>query len=1009
VGRVSVGVASMPDAMTPKFGVLGPLRVTGQDGRWLRLRGDRQRSLVAMLLFHANQLVPTERLVDALWPDIPPKSYASNLHTYVSRLRERLGDAAIEHAGAGYRLHVDDGDLDLLLFRAASVRGRLSLRDGDPVTAARHLRQALAQWRDRPLADLMLPALDAEVARLETERLTVFEDCVEAELNAGRHAELVGELQAAVAAHPLRERLVGQLMRALQGAGRQADALGVYRDARETLVDETGLEPGGELRAVHAEILRGDAWPIRQLPADIRAFTGRDDVVGELTALLTEPDCPPVVLTGEPGAGKSTLAIRVAHQLADVFPDGQLYAHLAGATKPRQAGDVLADLLRSLGVTGPGIPDGTHAKAAVLRSRLADRRILLVLDDATDPAQVVPLLPGTPSSKVLVTSRRRLTGLLDAHRVAVGSLTDAEAVDLLAKVAGPRVAADQDGARRIAAACGNLPLALRIAGTRLALRPQLRLAALADRLADQRSRLDELAVSDLQVRSSLALSYDALSEPARATFRLIGAANVSNGPAWAITLLQDGVAGESAVDELIESGLLHSAGVDRCGEPRYTIHDLVLAFARERLLAEDGKETRVRASGRLIDGLLAMSDLLGRDLPAVFPSVDADRPMPALPLSGETRARHTADPTAWFAAECGSLVEGVCRTAAFGRYRVAARILERLARYLWPQGAYADLRICAGAVRDAARVAGDAAVAVWAEAVDARVLHVRGHYADAVVAYRRCAERLRDDAALAWVLTNLADCLTGLGVPEEALALTERAAELSTSDVDAVAAARSAALNRLGRPAESVRVDTGALAAARESAEPHAVARALQSLSWSLALTGELDRAADAAEEAAALLRETTARSALARSLRTLGAVHAGRGERVRALAAFAECRAIAEQINEAPRVLSCRRAIAAGWVGDGRAAEAVSELRSCLIAYREMGSTSSVAITLRLLAAALDAVGDAVAADAARLEADRIADPRDANAAALASLLLNLTRVPGPSFPAPEVLSHLP
>ena len=998
-------MATMPGAMTAKFKVLGPLQVTGQDGRLLRLRGDRQRSLLAMLLFHANQRVPTERLVDALWPDIPPKSYASNLHTYVSRLRDRLGDTVIDHAGPGYRLQVADADLDLLVFRAASEHGRQALRDDDPRTAARHLRHALAQWRDRPLADVSLPLLDAEVARLETERLTVFEDCVEAELAAGRHAELVGELQAAVAEHPLRERLVGQLMRALQGAGRQADALTIYRTARKTLIDETGLEPGAGLRATHAEILRGDEWPIRQLPADIRAFTGRDEVVDELTTLLTDPDCPPVVLTGAPGAGKSTLAVRVAHRLADEFPDGQLYAHLAGATAPRPVADVLADLLRSLGVTGPAIPDGTQAKAAVLRSRLADRRVLLVLDDAADPGQVGPLLPGTPSSPVLVTSRRRLTGLVNAHRVTVGSLADAEAVALLGTVAGPRVAADPDGARRIAAACGNLPLALRIAGTRLALRPQLRLATLADRLEDEQRRLDELSVTDQQVRSSIELSYAALTPPARATFRLVGAANVTNLPAWAITVLQDGVAGETAVDELLESSLLQPDGVDACGEPRYAMHDLVLAFARERLLAEDGVDVCETASARVLDGILAVLDLLGRDLPAVFPPVDAGEPVPALPLSEETRARYVADAAGWFADSRRSLVDGIGRTARFGRYLMAARIFERLARYLWPQGAYADLRVCAGALRDAARAAGDERVEVWAEAVYARVLHVRGHYAGALAKYRWCEERSRGGPVLAWVLTNLADCLTGLGVPEEALALTERAADLSTSDngSNEVAAARSAALNRLGRPAESVRVDIGALAAARESAEPHAVARALQSLSWSLALTGELDGAAAAAEEAVSLLRETTARSALARSLRTLGAIHAGRGERARALAAFAECRAIAEQINEAPRVLTCRRALAAAMVGDGRAREAVTELRACLAAYREMGSTSSAAITLRLLAAAHDALGDRAAAEEARAEAGRVADPRDANAQALASLLLNLTRVPGPSLPAPE------
>ncbi len=987
---------------TARFGVLGPLQITGPDGRWVRLRGARQRSLLAMLLFHANERVPTERLVDALWPDIPPKSYASNLHTYVSRLRERLEPVLIDHAGPGYRLSVDDTDLDLLVFRAAVERGRNALRAGDPRAAARHLRHALEQWRDRPLADLSLPALDAEVARLETERLAVFEECVEAELAIGRHTELVAELQAAVAAHPLRERLVAQLMRALRGAGRQADALAVYRSARATLVEETGLEPGPELRATHLDVLRGgggEEWPVRQLPADIRVFTGRDAAVDEPTRLLTDPDPQPVVLTGEPGVGKSSLAVRVAHRLHDDFPDGQLYAHLAGATAPRPVGDVLADLLRSLGVTGPGIPDDTHAKAAVLRSRLAGRRVLLVLADAADPGQVRPLLPGTPSSAVLVTSRRRLSGLVNAHRVTVGSLTDAAALDLLTQLAGPRVAAEPDGARRIAAASGNLPLALRIAGTRLALRPQLRLAVLAGRLEDERRRLDELSVSDLQVRAGLALSYGALSEPARATFRLVGAGGVTNLPAWAITVLQDGVAGEQAVDELVESSLLQPAGVDACGEPRYEVHDLVLTFARERLLAEDGPVECDRAATRLLDAILAVAELLARDLPVVFPPLELPDELPALPLPEETVARYLANPLAWFAVERPSLVAGVGLMSRIGMHRTAARIVERIARYLWPQGSYADLRVCATALAEAARAAGDELVEVWAEAVHARVLHVRGHYGGAVTRYRWCADRL-SGPGLAWVLTNLADCLTGLGVPEEALELTDRAAALSTED--AVAAARSAALNRLGRPAESVRVDTGALAAARAAADPRAVARALQSLSWSLALTGELDRAAGAAEEAVALLRGTAARSELARSLRTLGAVQAGRGERSRALAAFAECRAIAEEIGEVPRVLSSRRAIAAGWVGDGRVAEAVAELRACLAAYREMGSTSSAAITLRLLAAALAAAGDEDGAEAARAEADRTADPRDANADALTTLLLALTRVPGPSLPAP-------
>ncbi|MCA1655736.1 MAG: SARP family transcriptional regulator, partial [Pseudonocardiaceae bacterium] len=431
-------------------------------------------------------------------------------------------------------------------------------------------------------------------------------------------------------------------------------------------------------------------------------------------------------------------------------------------------------------------------------------------------------------------------------------------------------------------------------------------------------------------------------------FRLFGAMGVNNVPAWVFAVLPRGDMGEHAVEdavaELVESSLLQAAGSDVCGEPRYQVHDLVLTFAHELLVAEDGVPECDRVAARLLDAVLALADLLAHGMPRVFPALDAAEPLPALPLPEETLARYTADPVSWFTIERRSLVVGIGLMARGDRYLAAARLFERLARYLWPQGCYSELRLCVAALAEGARAAGDGRVEVWAEAVDARVLHVRGHYADAVAKYRWCVDRLTDRSTLAWVLTNLADCLTGLGVPEEALALTDRAAALSGADT--VAATRSAALNRLGRPAESVRMDTGALAVAREAAAPMAVARALQSLSWSLALTGELDRAAVAAEEAVPLLRAAEDRSALARSLRTLGAIHAGRGDRAGALAAFAECQEIAEEIGEAPRVLSCRRAIAAGWVGAGRAADAVPELTACLAAYREMGSTSSARLS---------------------------------------------------------------
>ena len=986
-----------------KYGVLGPLLVTDSSGQWLRLRGDRQRSLLAMLLFHANTQVPAERLVNALWPDLPPKSYASNLHTYVSRLRERLGP--IEHVGDGYRFAVDTADLDLLVFRAEADRGR---RADDPAAAAAHLRTALAQWRGHPLDDVHLPALDAEVAGLEDERLSVLEDCLDAELAAGRDAELIGELRVAVAENPLRERLTGLLMTAMQRSGRQADALEVYRRTRATLIEETGLEPGPGLRAVHAAVLRGDGpeptpWPVRQLPADHDGFTGREESVAELTGLLADRRAPVVLLTGEPGAGKSTLALRVAHRVAEAFPDGQLYAHLAGATEPRPVDDVLADLLRSLGVFGQGIPDDTHAKAAVLRSRLADRRVLIVLDDAADPGQVRPLIPGTPTSAVLVTSRRRLTGLGTAHRVTVGSLHDAEARELLVRLAGDRVAAEPAGAARIAAACGNLPLALRIAGTRLALRPGLAPAALADRLEDERRRLDELTVSDLQVRSSLALSYRALSAPAAAVFRVLGMVNVASLPGWALAALAPDA--ERAVDELIESSLLQPTGADR-----YELHDLVRTYARE--LAGADPAGFGPAGARLLDAVLGLADRLARLLPRALPMPDLAEHLPGPRLPQDTMDRLVADPESWFMAERAGLVAAIVRMCAADRHTDAARIFERLAGYLWLNGYHDDLRTCAGALVGAP----DERIGARAAAVLALVLHVRGEYRQAEAQYRWCVERLArldDPQAHAWVLANLAGCRTGLGEPEDALRLAADADRLFGSDAHGLlplARVRSAALNRLGRPEESVLIDTEALALARHSAEPRRVAQALQSLAWSLTLTDRLEGAVAAAAEAVSLLRGTAARSSLVRSLRTLGAIHAGRGERTLALQAFVEGREIAEEINERPRVLACTRAIAAGWVGAGRADDAVQELLQCLAAYREMGSVSSATVTLRLLASAYTATGDEEAAANATAEADRLADPRDANADTLVRLLLQLTRVPGGPLnrPAPDQRSAL-
>jgi DNA-binding SARP family transcriptional activator len=990
-----------------KFGVLGPLLVADADGQLLKIRGDRERSLLAMLLFHANELVPTERLVGAVWPDVPPKSYVSNLHTYVCRLRERIRPARIDHASHAYRLPVADDDLDLLIFLAEADLGRQAARTGDLITSVSHLRRALAQWRGHPLADVHVPALDPEVARLEDERLAVFEDCMDAELAVGRHAELVGELRATVTQHPLRERLAGQLMIALQRSGRQAEALAVYRETRSTLIEETGIEPGAELRRVHAGVLRGDApavswampvWPICQLPADITDFSGRQESIDEL--MTTLQDAALLVLSGEPGVGKSTLAVRVAHRMRAHFPDGQLFAHLAGASNPRPPTEVLADWLRTLGMTGSGIPDDLEARAATFRSRLADRTVLVVLDDAADPGQVRPLLPGTAGCAVIVTSRRRLSGLAGAHRVSLDPFTDAEAGLLLRRIAGDRVSREPAEAARIAAACGNLPLALRIAGTRLALRPQLRLATLAERLEDEVRRLDELAVSDLGIRSSLALSYRGLTAPARTALQLIGLVDVANVPAWAMSVLQDGDDFDGAIEELIESSLLQPAGEDGSGEPRYRMHDMVRAFARELALNEEGLADRQTAGRRLVDTAVALAGLAVRRLPRMVPLPDFADDIPAPPLAPEVVRRLLADPDALLATERPALVAGISLMCRVGVHRRAMQIFERFIRYLWLHGQLTDIRTCAESLLEAGRLAGDEQVETWAETVLALLLQAQGRNADAETRYRRCVDRLNrsdDRMALAWTLNNLAHCLIRLGEPEEALRLASRSVVLFTDDgFGAVSAlcTRAAALQRLGRAQESVAVSSRAWTIARRAGEPGHIALALSGMAWSLVLTGRLSDAAALAEESVALLRPSIARSALARSLRTLGAIHAACGRRALAVEAFREARAIARELNERPLELSCARATAASWIGDGRATRAIPELMACLHFYEDTAAApAATMLTLRMLAIAYEQVGDSAAAGQARTRAERLDDPRDVSGQTMLRLLTNLTR----------------
>lgn len=592
-----------------RFLVLGPL-LTRDNGREIFIQSAKQRLLLAVLLCHRNQLVSVDRLIDALWPNDPPKVPVKDVQVLVHRLRRALGDdERIANAGSGYRILVRPDEIDTAVFEGLTENGRLAAAAGAIERAAKQLHSALELWRGVPYGDVGYnPALRAERDRLEECRLAVLEERVEADLLLGRHRKLVAELTALVAENPTRERFRGQLMLALYRSGRQAEALETYRKGRRALVEELGVEPGTALQELHATILAADpvlepaaqvstrsAGPSTQpatvvpalLPRDVADFTGRDQDVVRLRELLRpragHPAVPVVTVSGAPGAGKTALAVHVAHALLGEFPDGQLFVDLAGTSgRPADPYQVLERLLRALGVDS-GCLEQPDERVDIYRSRFGGRRLLLVLDDAASSAQVRPLLPGTAGPAVLVTSRRRMATLEGAVRVPLGMLPMADAVRMLGMICGPdRVAEEPEAAAEIVRACGSLPLAIRIAGGRLATRPHWSLRRLAARLSTGPGRLDELAVDGLDVKTVVAHSVAALDQDFAVAFDQLmrhGQTEFTAGSA-ASQLGCDRTGAEEILEALVESHLLEATRADEQGMTAYRWSDMVRLFGR---------------------------------------------------------------------------------------------------------------------------------------------------------------------------------------------------------------------------------------------------------------------------------------------------------------------------------------------------------------------------------------------------------------------------------------------
>ncbi|MFF4182186.1 BTAD domain-containing putative transcriptional regulator [Streptomyces sp. NPDC001691] len=606
-----------------RFGVLGPVRAwRGEQA--LPSGSPQQRALLAALLLRDGRTATAAELIDAIWGDEPPSQALAALRTYASRLRKVLDPGVLVSESGGYAIRVGAATLDLAQAQELATAAEKARAGGDQTRARDLLNSALAHWDGEPLAGVPGPYAENQRTRLAEWRLQLTEARLDMDLEAGCHAEAVSELTALTAAHPLRERLRELLMLALYRSGRQAEALAVYADTRRLLADELGVDPRPELARLQQRILRADEdlarppaaapaaapIPVRpaQLPASVPDFTGRAAFVRELTSRLASAETTVMAvsaLAGIGGVGKTTLAVHVAHAARPYFPDGQLYVDLQGAGSHSAEPDtVLGAFLRALGTADSAIPDSMEERAALFRSTLDGRRVLVLLDNARDAAQIRPLLPGTAGCAALVTSRIRMVDLVGAHLVDLDVMSPEEALQLFTRIVGEeRVSSEREAALDVVAACGFLPLAIRIAASRLASRRTWTVSVLAAKLADERRRLDELQAGDLAVKATFELGYGQLEPAQSRAFRLLGlpdGPDISLAAAAAVLDLP-----EQETEDLLES-LVDTSLVESAAPGRYRYHDLVRLYARSCAERDELPPVeRELAMSRLLDFYLA--------------------------------------------------------------------------------------------------------------------------------------------------------------------------------------------------------------------------------------------------------------------------------------------------------------------------------------------------------------------------------------------------------------------
>ncbi len=694
-----------------EFGLLGPLMVRRGEST-VPIPAGHQRLLLAALLLKANQVMSADELAELLWAADLPATARKTLHNYVKRLRHALGDtdhSRIATQPEGYLISVGSGELDVTQFAALHGQARVSARRGAWPLASAQLRSALALWRGEALTDVPCdPLLTQERLLLGEMRVQALEDRIDADLHVGLHDEVIVELRKLASAEPLRERLHALLMLALYRAGRRADSLAVYRDARRVLVSELAIEPGVELRQLHERIQRADpalalqpvtgahlagghAAPVipRQLPAAPAHFVGRVGELEALSALLgkaarTGSTMMIWAVGGTAGVGKTALAVHWAHQVKDGFPDGQLYVNLHGfgPSDPVLPAAALRRFLEGLQVPAAQIPGDFEGQQGLYRSLLADRSLLVVLDNARDADQVRPLLPGTPHSLVVVTSRSELTGLAaaeGARQLTLDVLTNAEAQELLARrVGAARLAAEPDAAQELTGLCAGLPLALAVAAARAAARPGFPLAVLAAELRNPRGQLDALNAGDTatDIRAVFSWSYRSLSAPASRLFRLLG---LHPGPDISAPAAAS-LAGISSAQAHASLGELGRASL--IAEPvpgRFAFHDLLRAYAAEQASSIDSGPDRHAAIHRVLDHYLHTAHAAAALL---YPARGILPPAPLCPGAAPQHFAGYGDAWAWFDAEYPVLIAMITLAAHVGFDSHAWQLPWTLAEFL---------------------------------------------------------------------------------------------------------------------------------------------------------------------------------------------------------------------------------------------------------------------------------------------------------------------------------------